>query len=73
MRTLRAAEVDYGPDEILALRLEIIQLRDEALRQGDAVWSVRLSHAIALMAAMAEEMKTEPAQLPTPPAGSANA
>ena len=57
VKTIRAADVDYGPDEIEALRKEMIFLRDHALKQNDFAWSVKLSHVIALMAAFKESLE----------------
>lgn len=57
MRTLHAAEMEYGPEEILALREDVIQLRNEALKQSEFTWAVCLSHVIALMHAFAEDFK----------------
>jgi hypothetical protein len=54
MKTLKAAEMNYGPDEVEDLRSSIIKLRGEALTQGDFKWAVILSHNIALLAAVKE-------------------
>lgn len=39
-------------DSISSLRDQIIELRDEALKQGDFKWTVILSHTIAWMSAV---------------------
>lgn len=57
MRTIQAAEMEYGPEEILALREEVITLRDQALEQACFSEAVGLSHVIALMHAFAEELR----------------
>jgi hypothetical protein len=51
--TFDAGGVPYGPQETSELRNELIELRDHALMQGDMVWAVRLSHAIALFHGLA--------------------
>ena len=49
----------YDRAESLALRQEIIELRDEALKQGDFEWSIKLSHVVAWMAKAIEFLQPE--------------
>ncbi|MQX96109.1 hypothetical protein GHK03_07845 [Sinorhizobium medicae] len=42
-----------------ALREEVIALRDEALRQDDFEWAVKLSHVVAWMAEAMQELKEQ--------------
>lgn len=46
---IEVAEMKYGREESMALRENIIQLRDSALSGGRMEWAVQLSHAIAWM------------------------
>lgn len=57
VRRLEAADMLYGPDEVLALRESVIAIRDEFLRGGKFAEAVSLSHVIALMAVFAADMK----------------
>lgn len=55
LNPIKAAGVDYSKFDSLALRDEVITLRDEALRQNDFEWSVKLSYVIAWMFVMIKE------------------
>jgi hypothetical protein len=50
MKTIGTGETEIDKDGAEELREDLIQLRDEALAQGDMDWSVRLSHVVAFMA-----------------------
>lgn len=54
-RLIVAGGCDYDREASLALRAELIELRDEALRQNDFEWSVKLSHVIAWMAVIIDK------------------
>ena len=56
MKRIKAAEMDYGPEEIEQLRTELIAIRDEALKHPVVKEAVVLSHAIALLAAVKREV-----------------
>ena len=56
MKTIKAAEMDYAKEDSEELRKEMIFLRDEALKQGDMEWSIKLSHVVAWMAVAMEEI-----------------
>lgn len=57
MNRIRAAETDYGPDDINDLRQEIIEIRDKVLKQNDFGTAVRLSHVIALMSSFCDLLR----------------
>lgn len=50
----------FGPDEIEANRQTLIQLRDVALQGGHMEYAVALSHTIAILAFVIEEIKSAP-------------
>ncbi len=52
-----AAMVRYEKSDVEELRNEVIVLRDEALKQDDFEWAVKLSHVIAAMAQHVETFK----------------
>jgi hypothetical protein len=54
-RPLIVGDIEYNKEESLALREEIIVLRDEALKQAEFEWAVKLSHVVAWMAIIIEE------------------
>jgi hypothetical protein len=50
MKTIGFGDTEIDKEGAEELREEMIELRDEALAQGDMNWSVRLSHVVAFMA-----------------------
>jgi hypothetical protein len=52
---LHVADMDYDRQHSMALRDNVIQLRDSALSGGYMEWAVSLSHTIAWMAVVIEE------------------
>lgn len=56
---VRVAGIDYDADMIREHRNLVIELRDEALRQGDMTWAVNLSHTVALLAEFADLIEGE--------------
>jgi hypothetical protein len=50
---------NYGVDESKELRKELIKLRDEMLKNAQFKETVVLSHAIAWMACVIEDMELE--------------
>lgn len=56
---LSVAEFPYDRQASLDLRNAIIELRDEALKQGDFEWAVKLSHVVAWMAVAIEKLQPE--------------
>lgn len=54
VRPLKVDGVDYSPEGIEELRRELARFRDEAMTQGAFGPAVVLSHAIALLAYLAE-------------------
>ena len=60
MRTLNVAGESYTPEAIMVLRAELIQMRDAGLVGCDFYNAVTLSHTIALLYAMVEDLKKQP-------------
>lgn len=56
MKQLLINDTLYGPEEVLAHRLILIQSRDEALRHNDFESSIFLSITVALLSHLAEEL-----------------
>jgi hypothetical protein len=54
-KPIKAAAMYYDRKESLALRDNIIQLRDAALTGGHMEWAVLLSHTIAWMKVLIDE------------------
>jgi hypothetical protein len=50
MKTIGFGDTEIDKEGAEELREEMIELRDEALAQGDMNWAVRLSHVVAFMA-----------------------
>ncbi len=55
-RTITIAEMEYSADAAENLRCEVIKLRDIALKRGDFITAVLLSHTIAFMHVAIQEM-----------------
>jgi hypothetical protein len=53
----RVEGIDYSPETIEDARLELIVLRDSALKQAEFKWAVLLSHVIAYMSDYAEFLR----------------
>lgn len=47
---ITVADMTLTPEDVSNLREQIIQLRDEALKQSDFGWAVTLSHVVAVLA-----------------------
>lgn len=56
MPTFEVAGQNYGREEALELRKNLIQLRDAALTIGQMEWAVHLSHAVGLWACMIDHI-----------------
>lgn len=59
MQPIKFDGMEFGPQEIVANREVLIQLRDSALKNGMFAWAVHLSHTIAILAVLAALMKED--------------
>lgn len=53
---LETADHRYTKAEVLDLRASVIELRDSALKQAMMSWAVSLSHVIALLSLIGEQI-----------------
>lgn len=60
MSKLVAAGQEYTPEDIMTLRQEVIDFRDTLLAANDFYNAVTLSHTIALLYVMVEDLKKRP-------------
>lgn len=64
MSKLIAAGQEYTPEDIMTLRQEVIDFRDTLLAANDFYNAVTLSHTIALLYVMVEDLKKRPDEEP---------
>lgn len=64
MSNLVAAGTEYTPEDIMILRKELIDFRDTFLEANDFYGAVTLSHTVALLYAMVEDLKKRPDEGP---------
>lgn len=57
MKQFAIGDLHFNPQTVEALRNDLIQMRDHALKASAFDWAVSLSHAIALLGYIQDELE----------------